>query len=164
MSDKKSDNSSPFLRDEEVTQGFELLFHAHRNISAERDELLAKHGVGRAHHRALHFIWRNSGITISELLEILGITKQSLARVLTHLMEHGFVVQQKGMRDRRQRQLHVTYAGAKLAQELAGPHKERIARAYQEAGAEAVEGYRKVLISLIREGGAEAVIRSCKRR
>jgi DNA-binding MarR family transcriptional regulator len=162
VSEIEPEENMLFMRDEEVIQGFELLFHAHRNISAERDELLVDYGIGRAHHRAIHFVWRHPGISITELLDILGIAKQSLARVLNHLIEKGYIVQEKGTRDRRQRMLHVTYAGAKLAQVLAEPHKDRIARAYLAAGAEAVEGYRKVLIALIRESSSEAVIRSCQ--
>ena len=81
----------------------ELLFFAYRDFVVDPDEVLAKLGFGRAHHRVLHFVGRSPGITVSDLLAILRITKQSLARVLNELMDRGYVAQTPGLGDRRQR-------------------------------------------------------------
>ncbi len=137
-----------FLREEELRQGIELLFYAYRDFTAEPDAILAKYKFGRAHHRAIYFVGRYPGTTVSELLSILRITKQSLSRVLGQLVHEGFIEQRRGARDRRQRLLHLTDKGVALENQLTATQRELMARAYREAGAEAVEGYRKVLAGL----------------
>tara|TARA_A100001037_G_scaffold135332_1_gene122580 strand:+ start:2760 stop:3254 length:495 start_codon:yes stop_codon:yes gene_type:complete len=164
MTDVKVGPNPLFLRDEELIQGIELLFYAYRDFTGDPDAVLAEYGFGRAHHRVVHFVSRNPGMSVAELLEILRITKQSLSRVLGQLVERGFIVQKKGTRDRRQRLLYLTETGTDLAASLAEPQKRRVARAYREAGAEAVEGYRKVLMGLIGDGSREAIVRSFRRR
>jgi DNA-binding MarR family transcriptional regulator len=109
----------------------ELIFFAYRDFVGEPDRLLARYGFGRAHHRVLHFVNRQPGLTIAALLDILGITKQSLARVLKDLVDNGFISQQSGREDRRQRLLRVTDKGLALAEELAARQSERISAALQ---------------------------------
>ena len=164
MTDVKVGSNPLFLRDEELIQGIELLFYAYRDFTGDPDAVLAEYGFGRAHHRVVHFVSRNPGMSVAELLEILRITKQSLSRVLSQLVERGFIMQKQGTRDRRQRLLYLTETGSDLAERLAESQKRRVARAYREAGADAVEGYRKVLAGLIGEGSREAVLRSFRRR
>ncbi len=142
-----------FLRDEELRQAMELLFFAYRDFTAEPDAILAQYDFGRAHHRALHFIGRHPEITVSELLRILRITKQSLNRVLGQLVAQGYVEQRQGTRDRRQRLLTLTGAGRTLEEQVSADQRARIAKAFREAGAESVEGFRKVLLGII--GGEE---------
>ncbi len=151
MADVKSGVNPLFLRDEELRQGMELLFYAYRDFTAEPDSILAKLGFGRAHHRVIYFVGRNAGITVSELLGILRITKQSLSRVLGQLVRDGFITQRPGTRDRRQRLLELTAKGVELERQLSREQRERLARAYRQAGAEAVEGFRKVLTGIINE-------------
>lgn len=162
MTDIKTANPL-FLREEELRQGIELLFYAYRYFTAGPDAILAAHGMGRAHHRVLHFVASRPGITVAELLGILQITKQSLSRVLGTLVRSGYVEQRKGVRDRRQRPLHVTAKGAALEHELARVQQSKLARAYREAGADAVAGHRKVLTGLIDSADREAVLRSIRR-
>lgn len=138
-----------FLREEELRQGMELLLFAYRDFMAEADELLAERGLGRAHHRATYFIGRHPDISISELLELLGITKQSLSRVLKALVAASYVNVRPGPRDRRQRLLNLTESGLALERALTQNQRHHFARAYREAGAEAVEGFRKVLVGLV---------------
>ncbi|MBM3505121.1 MAG: MarR family transcriptional regulator [Alphaproteobacteria bacterium] len=164
MVDVKSTVNPLFLRDEELRQGIELLFYAYRDFTSDPDKILDDHGFGRAHHRAIHFINRNPGITVQELLAILRITKQSLSRVLGQLVREGYVIQQRGTRDRRQRHLHLTERGVELERLVSAPQRERVARAYREAGAEAVEGYRKVLLGLVNDADRAAIVRSIRRR
>jgi DNA-binding MarR family transcriptional regulator len=107
----------------------ELMFFAYRDFTGDPDALLEKDGFGRAHHRVLHFVGRKPGLTVAELLAILGITKQSLARVLKELIDRGHISQTTGQNDRRQRQLYLTDAGRILASELSSPQSRRIANA-----------------------------------
>ncbi len=112
----------------------ELVFFAYRDFVGEPDRVLARYGFGRAHHRVLHFVAGRPGLTIAALLDILGITKQSLARVLRDLVEGGFVDSRAGADDRRQRLLHLTPEGRALAAELAERQGRRIAEALRQAG------------------------------
>ena len=89
MADIKSGPNPLFLREEELRQAMELLFFAYKDFTSEPDRLLERYGFGRAHHRVLYFVGRNPAISVSELLKILGITKQSLSRVLSQLVREG---------------------------------------------------------------------------
>lgn len=151
MADIKSGVNPLFLREEELRQGIELLFFAYRDFTAEPDAMLAELGLGRAHHRALYFIGRNPGISVTELLSILRITKQSLSRVLGELMRLGYVAQKTGVEDRRRRHLRLTEQGQALERRLSENQRRRIADAYRRAGAEAVEGFRNVLLGIVDE-------------
>jgi DNA-binding MarR family transcriptional regulator len=113
----------------------ELLFFAYRDFTSDPDQILAQYGFGRAHHRVVHFVNRRPGLTVAELLDVLKITKQSLARVLKQLIDTGHIVQVQGPRDRRQRELYPTAKGRALSLALAAPQSRRIARALEESGA-----------------------------
>ena len=152
MADLKHAKANPlFLREEELRQGMELLFFAYRDFTGEPDAILARYKFGRAHHRVIYFVGRRPGMTVSNLLGILRITKQSLSRVLGQLVRDGFILQKPGLEDRRQRLLHLTDKGAALERALSEDQRRRISRAYREAGAEAVDGFRKVLLGMINE-------------
>jgi DNA-binding MarR family transcriptional regulator len=151
MADVKSPANPLFLREDELRQGIEMLFFAYRDFTAKADQTLAAFGFGRAHHRVIYFVGRNPGMTVSDLLGILHITKQSLSRVLGQLVRQGFIVQKPGSTDRRQRLLSLTDKGAELERKLTEEQRGLIARAYRSAGADAVEGFRKVLLGMIEE-------------
>ena len=114
----------------------ELLFFAYRDFTSDPDQILSTDGFGRAHHRVLHFVNRMPGLTVAELLDVLKITKQSLARVLKQLIDTGHIVQMQGPKDRRQRELYPTPKGRALALALALPQSRRIRAALQETGPE----------------------------
>jgi len=126
----------------------ELLFFAYRDFVGDPDEVLAKLGFGRAHHRVLHFVNRNPGIKVADLLDILKITKQSLGRVLKQLIDEGYVLQRAGPHDRRQRLLYASEAGEALALRLAGLQTERISRVLAELGPGARESARRFLAGM----------------
>jgi len=151
MADLKSGFHQLFLREDELRRGMELLFFAYRDFSLEPDTLLAKHDYGRAHHRVIYFVGRYPGIGVTELLGILKITKQSLSRVLSQLVADGVVVMKPGASDRRRRRLELSPKGRELEQALTLRQRERFARAFRQAGAEAVDGFRQVLLQLINE-------------
>ncbi len=108
----------------------ELLFFAYRDFISDPDAILETYGFGRAHHRVVHFVNREPGLTVAALLDTLKITKQSLARVLKQLVEGGYVHQVAGPEDRRQRKLYPTRKGRELALALARPQSRRIAKAF----------------------------------
>ena len=134
-----------FLREEQMRQAQDLLFFAYRDFTAAADRVLEKLELGRAHHRAIHFIGRTPGISVGDLLHILRITKQSLGRVLTVLIENGYVAQSRGTTDARQRHLSLTETGIALERLLFERQRETLATAYLDAGAPAVEGFRRVM-------------------
>ena len=146
MAELKTIVNPLFLRDEDLRQGIELLFFAYRDFTARGDAILAKQHFGRAHHRVIYFVGRHPGITVSELLAILGITKQSLSRVLGQLVREDYILQKTGTVDRRQRLLYLTEKGRALEQELTSEQQTRLVAAYKDAGAVAVEGFRKVML------------------
>jgi DNA-binding MarR family transcriptional regulator len=136
----------------------ELLFFAYRDFVGDADEVLSKLGFGRAHHRVLHFVNRNPGMKVADLLDILNITKQSLGRVLKQLVDQGFVLQKEGAQDRRQRLLYVTPKGEALSLKLAGLQTARINRAFAELGAGAHEAARRFLTAMIDADNREGVL------
>jgi len=147
-----------FLTDEQLRQGIELLFFAYRDHTSDPDAVLRERGYGRAHHRAIHFINRRPGITIAGLLDILRVTKQSLNRVLRQLIEDGLVESSVGAADRRQRNLRLTAEGEALERALSAPQRERLRRAYAQAGPEAVAGFRLVLEQMLDDAGRSEVL------
>ena len=144
---------------EPVWDIIELLFFAYRDFVGDPDEVLLKLGFGRAHHRVLHFVNRNPGMKVADLLEILNITKQSLGRVLKQLVDQGYVVQREGEEDRRQRLLYVTPKGEALALRLATLQTQRINRAFSELGPNAHEAARRFLTSMIDADNRDDVLR-----
>ena len=138
-----------FLTDEQLRKGIEAMFFAYRGFTADPDRILEEHGYGRAHHRAIHFINRSPGTTVNNLLAILGVTKQSLNRVLRTLVEDGLVDSRVGARDKRERHLFLTEAGQALERALSDAQRERMREAYRRAGPKAVAGFRQVLEAMM---------------
>ena len=136
---------SLFLTDEQLLQGIEAMFFAYRGFTSDPDRILDDYAYGRAHHRAIHFINRRDGITVNGLLDILGVTKQSLNRVLRQLIEDGLVESRVGQTDRRERNLYLTDTGRALEEKLSEAQRMRMRSAYKAAGLEAVKGFRLVL-------------------
>jgi DNA-binding MarR family transcriptional regulator len=135
----------------------ELLFFAYRDFVADPDEILSTLGFGRAHHRVLHFVGRDPGMTVAQLLEILKITKQSLSRVLKELLEKGYVLQQEGSEDRRQRLLYLTPKGDDLWRRLIAPQIERFRRAASETRNADHPRYHELLFRMINEANRNEV-------
>jgi len=127
----------------------ELLFFAYRDFTRDADAVLAQFGFGRAHHRVLHFVNRNPGLTVADLLDILKITKQSLARVLKQLIEDGYIEQRAGASDRRQRRLFTTERGRELSFELAARQSLRINGALAASGAGADAFFHDILLAMV---------------
>ncbi|MEV8468711.1 MarR family transcriptional regulator [Fluviibacterium sp. DFM31] len=138
-----------YLTDEQLRKGIEAMFFAYRGFTSDPDRILEKYGYGRAHHRALHFVNRSPGTTVNNLLGILGVTKQSLNRVLRSLVDDGLVESRVGQRDKRERHLYLTPSGTSLERKLADAQQARVRAAFRDAGPEAVAGFRKVLEAMM---------------
>lgn len=138
-----------FLTDEQLRRGIEAMFFAYRGFTSDPDRILMDKGYGRAHHRALHFINRHPGTTVNNLLSILGITKQSLNRVLRSLTVDDLIETRVGELDRRERCITLTAKGQALEEELSSAQRERMRAAYRAAGPDAVRGFRQVLEAMM---------------
>lgn len=160
----RPDNGHDDLSDEEIREGIELLFYAYRDFISDPDEMLKEYGFGRAHHRVVHFVGRNPGMTVSQLLAILRITKQSLGRVLKQLVDQGFILQASGTSDRRQRLLSLTEKGRELEQRLSDLQRKRVSEAYRLGGRDAIKGYRTILEGLINAAEREEILKTIKKR
>ena len=165
MAERASGETLLFLTDEQLRKGIEAMFFAYRGFTADPDRILQGMDYGRAHHRAVHFIHRSQGTTVSNLLAILGVTKQSLNRVLRTLIDDGLVRSEKGRKDARERHLSLTAKGAELERALSDAQRARMRAAYRAAGPAAVAGFRQVLEAMmdpemrlaynrLKEGGA----------
>ena len=144
-----SGESLLFLTDEQLRQGIEAMFFAYRGFTADPDRILSDLSYGRAHHRAIHFINRAPGTTVNNLLNILGVTKQSLNRVLRTLVEDGLVERRVGQSDKRERHLFLTEAGGELERQLSDAQRARMRSAFRDAGPDAVAGFRTVLEAMM---------------
>jgi DNA-binding MarR family transcriptional regulator len=145
-----SPQASPlFLREAEIRRGVELLYFGYGHLTRAIDDELANQGLGRAHHRTLYFIARQPDLTVSELLKLLAITKQSLGRVLNELAARDLVTNRPGREDRRQKLLRLTPAGVALEAKLFDGLREKLSGAYAQAGQSAVTGFWHVLEGLI---------------
>ena len=152
MVDSASGQSSQallFLTDEQLRKGIEAMFFAYRGFTADPDRILEDLAYGRAHHRALHFIHRSPGTTVNNLLSILGVTKQSLNRVLRSLIEDGLVESRVGKQDKRERHLYLTDTGLVLERQLSDAQRDRMRSAYRSVGPAAVQGFRQVLEAMM---------------
>ncbi|NRB20018.1 MAG: MarR family transcriptional regulator [Rhodobacteraceae bacterium] len=154
MSDGRSGQSFSgesllFLTDEQLRQGIEAMFFAYRGFTADPDRILSEMAYGRAHHRAVHFINRAPGTTVNNLLTILGVTKQSLNRVLRTLIGDGLVESRVGTVDKRERHLFLTEHGHALEATLSDAQRARMRSAYKDAGPEAVQGFKRVLEAMM---------------
>lgn len=133
----------------DIVACIELFYFAYRDFTCDPDTILEQYGFGRAHHRVLHFVHRNPGLKVAQLLDILKITKQSLARVLKQLVDEGFIFQRAGDEDRRERRLYVSAKGARLTDKLTQIQVKRLESALSTAGPGADRLARQFLFAMI---------------
>ena len=152
----------------DFNDAIELMFFAYRDFIADPDVILEAHGFGRAHHRVLHFVAGNPGISIADLLDILRVTKQSLARVLRDLIDGDYIEQHIGANDRRKRLLHLTGRGSALHTKLLAPQETRFDEVLAAIGPQAFEQWKRTMRLVInredRENVDELIIRSRQAR
>lgn len=160
---EQADAPNPGLEDD-LVEIAELLFFAYRDFISDPDVILNKFGFGRAHHRVVHFVYHHPGLRVADLLDILNITKQSLARVLKQLIDEGFITQREGETDRRERLLFVTEQGRELASTLIDPQLKRISKALDAIGREGEDVVREFLYTMIGENERTRVAKLLKSR
>ena len=151
MADPVKPPRAQYLRDDVIRGGMDLLLFAHKAHLRHADGELEKLGLGRAHHRCLYFVSRQPDLSVGDLLRLLGVTKQSLARVLAVLLKQGLIEQRVGARDRRQRLLKLTAAGQALELQLFQALHSNMSRAYAASGETAVTGYWTMMQNLMSE-------------
>ena len=149
MADLKTPHHPLFLREEELRYSIELMFFAYRDFTAEADTMLASCGLGRAHHRVIYFVGRHPGINVSDLLAILNITKQSLSRVLSHLITDDYICQEQGTTDKRQRLLSLTDKGKTLEHDVTMIQRRRFAQAFKSVSTNDVTGFISVMEAML---------------
>ena len=149
MADLKTPHHPLFLREEELRYSIELMFFAYRDFTAEADTMLASCGLGRGHHRVIYFVGRNPGINVSDLLAILNITKQSLSRVLSHLITDDYICQEQGTTDKRQRLLSLTDKGKTLEHDVTMIQRRRFAQAFKSVSTNDVTGFISVMEAML---------------
>ena len=149
MTDLKTPHHPLFLREEELRYSIELMFFAYRDFTTEADTMLASCDLGRAHHRVIYFVGRNPGINVSDLLAILNITKQSLSRVLSHLITDDYIHQEQGTTDKRQRLLSLTDKGKTLEHDVTMIQRRRFAQAFKSVSTNDVTGFISVMEAML---------------
>ena len=140
-----------YLKDDQIKDFIEKIFYAYRETYSDPKEILRKYSFGTAHHRAIHLIERHEGLTVSDLLNKLKITKQSLNRVLRDLIKNKSILVKKGEVDSRQRQIFLNEKGKKLFEEIFLQQKKRIYNAFKNSDADSVIKFRNVLSKIINE-------------
>ena len=158
MIDKKHVVNPQFLRQEELSGGIELLFFAQRDFSHNMDNLRNQYDIGEADQRVLFFVQRYDGLTVGELLQKLGITKQSLNRVLHKLIARTWIIQQQDHHDKRRKHLFLSEKGLDVAQDMLKMQCRLLSDAYKQAGADAVEGLWSVLQGIINDHDRQALL------
>ena len=138
-----------YLRDDQIKDCIQLLLYAYRETFSDPNEILKKNSLGAAHYRTLHLIERNQGISVSELLLKLKITKQSLSRVLRDLKKSKIIKQIKDQNDSRRKLLYLDQVGEKFYNEVFETQKKRIFNALKNSDSESVLRFKEVLKKII---------------
>ena len=149
MPDIKNASSAQFVDEEDIRRSMELMYFSYRRFTQAADHILADHGLGRAHHRALYFIGRHPGMSVKDLLAMLEVTKQSLAGVLKTLIQNGIVESQIGYQDRRERRLSLTTVGKDLEQKVTQAQMHLLHETFISVGPKAVMGFQAVMMGLV---------------
>ena len=149
MQNDRTGESLLFLTDEQLRQGIEAMFFAYRGFTADPDRILEKYKYGRSLDRSIDLINRLPGSNVNNLLNILGVTKQSLNRVLRTLIADNLVILKVGSKDRRERHLYLTDIGKSLEKQLSTAQSHRMREAYRQVGPDSVAGFKQVLEAMM---------------
>ena len=138
-----------YLKDDQIKDFIQLLLYAYRETFSDPSEILKKNSLGAAHHRTLHLIERNEGISVNELLNKLKITKQSLNRVLKDLKKLKIIKQVKDRNDSRKKLLYLDELGKEFFNEIFKAQKSRIFNALKNSDSKSVLNFKDVLKKII---------------
>lgn len=142
-----------FLRDADLDRGLDLLLSVEREMAARMAASLGRHALSPADFRSLYLIGRRPGITLAELARLSGISKQALSRQLQKLIEAGHLLREAMPGDRRKQRLNLTGSAREAIEEVTALQRRQLRTAFKRAGAEAVEGFGRVLAELVDEPG-----------
>ena len=140
-----------YLKDDQLKELIEKLFIAYRDTFADPKKILDKHSIGIAHHKVIHLLSMYEGISISELLQKLKITKQSLNRVLKDLIKLKAINYKKDEKDTRIKHVYLTENGMKLFDEIFSIQKRRLYKAFLNSASNEVVSFDNVLKKIINE-------------
>ena len=140
-----------YLKDTQLKQLIERLFISYRESFTDAKKTLDKYSIGIAHHKVLHLISMYKGITISELLKKLKVTKQSLNRVLKDLIKLEAIYFEKNEQDTRVKHIFLNAKGQKIFQEIFSAQKERVYNALLNSSSDQVLNFDNVLKKIINE-------------
>ena len=140
-----------YLKDDHLKEFIEKLFISYRESFNDAKKTLDKHSLGIAHHKVIHIISINEGITISNLLKKLKITKQSLNRVIKELIKLEIILFKKGEKDTRLKHVYLTKKGMKIFEEIFSAQKKRIYNALLNSTSNEVNNFNNVIKKLINE-------------
>ena len=138
-----------YLKDEDLKQYIEKIFLGYRETVSDARNVLNKYSLGVAHNKVIHLISLYKGITISDLLKKLKVTKQSLNRVLKDLINLKAIKYEKDQIDTRIKHVYLTDEGEKLFNEIFSVQKKRIYKAFLDSEASDVVSFDKVLKKII---------------
>lgn len=140
----------------QLRSAIEALYFGYRAFTALPDRMLAEYGLGRTHHRILYFVHRDPDLPLSELIAVLGVTKQALHRPIKDLEERGLLRVSPDTQDRRVRRLAVTAEGARLENRLTASQMELLDGVFAKAGKTAAKDWLRVTTLLSPDPGASA--------
>ena len=140
-----------YLKDEHLKEFIEKLFIGYRESFGDAKKTLDKYSLGIAHHKVIHIISVHEGITISNLLKKLKVTKQSLNRILNDLVKFNIISFEKDERDSRMKHVHLTKKGEDVFNEIFASQKKRIYNAFIKSSSLEVNNFKSVLKKIINE-------------
>ena len=140
-----------YLKDDQIKDFIEQIFYVYRETYSDPKKILKKYSFGTAHHKVIHLIERHEGLTVSDLLSKLKITKQSLNRVLKDLIKLEAIAFKKDQKDTRLKHVYLSEKGIKLFEELFSVQKKRISKALLNSNSKEVLGFNNVLKKIINE-------------
>ena len=140
-----------YLKDDQLKEFIEKIFVSYRETFSDAKKILDKYSIGVAHHKVLHLLSLYEGITISELLKKLKVTKQSLNRVLKDLIQLEAIEFKKDKKDTRLKHVYLSDKGLKLFEELFSMQKKRIYKALIKSNSKEILNFNNVLKKIINE-------------
>ena len=142
-------NKLLYLKDAQIKDFIEKLFYAYRETFADPKKILNKNSFGIAHLKALLLISKYEGLTITDLILKLKITKQSLNRVLQELYKNNVIVYQRGQEDSRHKHVYLSVKGKSLFNEIFYEQKKRIYKALKNSNSDAVLNFKEIIQKII---------------
>ena len=144
-------NELLYLKDEQIKEFIEKLYIVYRELLNDAKPVLNEYSLGLAHQKVIHILSIYDGITISDLLKKLKITKQSLNRVIKDLIKNEFIFFEKDKLDTRRKHIYLSNLGEKIFKEIFSVQKKRIYKAFTDSNSQEVLYFDNVIKKIINE-------------